>query len=74
MNNITGEFQAGFKQNYSTIDHIFTLMAFIQKQFSLNRKLYVAFIDYEKHLILLIGVYFGVPCRKMVQTVNCTKV
>ena len=48
MNNITGEFQAGFKRNYSTIDHIFTLMAFIQKQFSLNRKLYVAFIDYEK--------------------------
>jgi hypothetical protein len=47
-NNITGEFQAGFKRNYSTIDHIFTLMAFVQKQFSLNRKLYVAFIDFEK--------------------------
>ena len=47
-NNITGEFQAGFKRNYSTVDHMFTLMAFIQKQFSLNRKLYVAFIDFEK--------------------------
>ena len=46
--NITGEFQAGFKRDYSTIDHMFTLMAFIQKQFSLNRKLYVAFIDFEK--------------------------
>ena len=32
-NNITGEYQAGFKQNYSTIDHVFTLMAFVQKQF-----------------------------------------
>ena len=47
-NNITGEFQAGFKRNYSTIDHMYTLMACIQKQFSLNRKLYVAFIDFEK--------------------------
>ena len=47
-NNIIGEFQAGFRRNYSTIDHMYTLMAFIQKQFSLNRKLYVAFIDFEK--------------------------
>ena len=47
-NNITGEFQAGFKRNYSTVDHMFTLMAFIQKQLSLKRKLYVAFIDFEK--------------------------
>ena len=48
MNNITGECQAGFKRNYSTTDHMFTLLALIQKQFSLNRKLYVAFIDFEK--------------------------
>ena len=47
-NNITGEYQAGFKKDYSTIDHMFTLVAFVQKQFSLNRKLYVAFIDFEK--------------------------
>ena len=47
-NNITGEFQAGFKRNHSTIDHMFTLMTFVQKQFSQNRKLYVAFIDFEK--------------------------
>ena len=48
QNNITGEFQAGFKKGYSTIDHMFTLMACIQKQLSLHRKLYVAFIDFEK--------------------------
>ena len=47
-NNITGEQQAGFKKNHSTVDHMFTLLAFVQKQFSLNRKLYVAFIDFEK--------------------------
>jgi hypothetical protein len=48
LNEITGEWQAGFKKGYSTIDHRFTLMACVQKQFSLNRKLYVAFIDFEK--------------------------
>ena len=48
MNNITGECQAGFKRNYSNTDHMFTLLALIQKQFSLNHKMYVAFIDFEK--------------------------
>jgi hypothetical protein len=48
LNNITGEWQAGFKKGYSTIDHMFTLLASVQKQFSSNRKLYVAFIDFEK--------------------------
>jgi hypothetical protein len=47
-NNITGEYQAGFKRGYSTIDHMFTLLACVQKQFAANRKLYVAFIDFEK--------------------------
>ena len=47
-NNITGEHQAGFKKGYSTIDHMFTLLSCVQKQFNSNRKLYVAFIDYEK--------------------------
>jgi len=48
LHNLTGECQAGFKQDYSTIDHIFTLLAAVQKQFLKNRKLYVAFIDFEK--------------------------
>ena len=47
-NNLTGEFQAGFKSGYSTIDHMFTLMACVQKQLCLHRKLYVAFIDFQK--------------------------
>ena len=49
-NNITGEVQAGFKAGYSTIDHVFTLMACVQKRFCNNnkRKLYVAFIDFRK--------------------------
>ena len=48
VNNITGEHLAGFKKNYSTTDHMFTLLALVQKQVSLNHKLYVAFIDFEK--------------------------
>jgi hypothetical protein len=47
-NDITGDHQAGFKKGYSTIDHMFTLLALVQKQFCHNRKLYVAFIDFEK--------------------------
>ena len=47
-NNITGDHQAGFKKGYSTIDHLFALMASVQKQLSSKRKLYVAFIDFEK--------------------------
>ena len=31
VNTITGEHQAGFKKNYSTIDHMFTLLALVQK-------------------------------------------
>ena len=50
MNDTTGEQQAGFRKDYSTVDHIFTLFAIVQKKkkMSLNRKLYVAFIDFER--------------------------
>ena len=46
--NTTGEQQTEFRKDYSTVDHIFTLLAIVQKQLSLNRKLYVAFIDFQK--------------------------
>ena len=48
MNDTIGEQQLGFRKDYPTVDHIFTLLAIVQKQLSLNRKLYVAFIDFEK--------------------------
>ena len=48
QNNIAGEYQAGFKTGYSTVDYVFTLLACIQKQFAANRKLDVAFIDFQK--------------------------
>ena len=40
-NNLTGECQACFKIDYSTV-------VIIQKEFTLNRKLDMAFIDFEK--------------------------
>ena len=45
---ILPEEQAGFRKGYSTVDHMFTLYAMITKQFSKNRKLYVAFVDFRK--------------------------
>ena len=47
-NNIIGEEQAGFRRDRSTNDHIFTMLAVIQKQLLRHRKLYVAFIDFKK--------------------------
>jgi hypothetical protein len=47
-NRVVSESQAGFRRNYSTIDHIFTLLALVQKQLLSHKKLYVAFIDFKK--------------------------
>jgi len=48
LNNVVGEEQAGFRENRCTNDHIFTLLACVQKQLLRHRKLYVAFIDFKK--------------------------
>ena len=42
------EEQAGFRAGYSTIDHVFTLYAIVQKHLMKNLKLYVAFVDFKK--------------------------
>ena len=47
-NNILPAEQGGFREKYSTVDHIFTLYSMIFKQFSKDQKLYVAFVDYSK--------------------------
>ena len=47
-NSTVNEAQAGFRRNYSTVDHIFTLLTLVQKQLLNNGKLYVAFIDFKK--------------------------
>ena len=50
-NSTVNEAQAGFRRNYSTVDHIFTLLTLVQKQLLNNGKLYVAFIDFKKAFV-----------------------
>ena len=47
-NQLLHEAQAGFRKDYSTIDHIFSLLSLVQKQLLNHSKLYVAFIDFRK--------------------------
>jgi hypothetical protein len=58
------EEQAGFRQNHSTTDHIFTLYSIVQKcLLNKGKKLYVAFVDFKKafdsvkHDLLLQSLY-----------------
>ena len=48
LNNILCEEQAGFRQNYSTSDHLFSLNFIVSLYISKGKKLYGAFIDYRK--------------------------
>lgn len=48
MEELMEESQAIFCRKYSTVDHIFTLDASVQKLFTHNRKLHVTFIDFQK--------------------------
>jgi hypothetical protein len=47
-NEILNDSQAGFRKGYSAVDHMFTLMAVVQKQLTHNQKLYAAFVDFSK--------------------------
>ena len=47
-NFVLSDSQAGFRRGRSTIDHIFTLHAAIEKHLLRKTKLYVAFIDFKK--------------------------
>ena len=47
-NNTLGEEQAGFRADHSVTDHIFTFHSIINFFIFMKKKLYCAFIDYEK--------------------------
>ena len=47
-NNLLGEEQAGFREGYFTLDHIFCLNCIIDLALSQKKRLYCAFIDYRK--------------------------
>ena len=40
--------QFGLKANYSTLDAVFILNSFIQRQFANKKKLYCCFVDLQK--------------------------
>ena len=45
---VLGQEQAGFRKGYSTVDHLFTLYGIIDILFSKKKRLYCAFLDFEK--------------------------
>lgn len=47
-NDILGEEQAGFRHDYSTIDHIFTLHTLIEMYLQKGSRMFCAFVDYRK--------------------------
>ena len=47
---IIGEEQAGFREGYSTTDHIFVLNELINLYLEKKKRLYCCFIDYQKAL------------------------
>ena len=43
-----GDEQAGFRKNYSTLDHIYVLSSLIDLYKHKGKRIYCAFIDYKK--------------------------
>ena len=52
-NKMQNKAQAGFRQGYSTIENVFTLLALVQKQLLNHGKLHVCFIDFKKAFDLI---------------------
>ena len=52
-NIILGYEQAGFREEHSTIDHVFTLNAIIEYYKAKNKQMYCAFVDYKKKVLTL---------------------
>ena len=50
---LIGEEQAGFRESYSTLDHIFTLHGLIELYLHRRKRIYCAFIDYRKAFDLI---------------------
>jgi len=70
-----GEGQAGFRKDYSTIDHIFTLDQLIEKTKEYNIDVHLLFIDFSKAFDSVSHNYMwqtlvnqGIP-KKWIQTI-----
>ena len=53
------EQQAGFRGGHSAVDHIVTSCGLVQRYLQRNTKLYVAFADVKKPLILSTEMHYG---------------
>ena len=50
---VLGEERAGFREGYSTLDHIFVSHLLVELYLSCHKRLYCAYIDYKKAFDLL---------------------
>ena len=51
LNGLLREEQTGFRNDYATIDHIFSLSVIVNIYLSKGKRLYAALIDYLKKII-----------------------
>ena len=65
-----GDEQAGFRQDYSTVDHVFTLYSIIEMYLSQGKRLYCAFIDYKKAFDMVNRSYLWKKCCLLVLMAN----
>ena len=56
---ILGCEQAGFRRNHSTTDHLFTLYGIIDILLAKKKRLYCAFLDYEKAFDKVDRIFYG---------------
>ena len=62
---LLGEEQAGFRQNYSTLDNIFVLKCIVDLYLNKKKRLYCAFIDYKKAFDLIDRASMWLKMRKI---------
>ena len=48
QSNLMGSEQAGFRKHFSTVDHLFTMYGILDILLSSKKRLYCAFLDFEK--------------------------
>jgi hypothetical protein len=51
--------QAGFRPDYQTIDHIFTLRAIIEEARHRSSKVYTCFVDFRKAFDTVRGMHYS---------------
>ena len=59
---ILGEEQAGFRQNYSTVDHIYVLKCIIDIYTQKNKKIFLLFMDYSTAFDKIKRNCYGLSC------------